>query len=209
MSIISRVARLKTQNFTTSGTFIVPNDVYSLVVSGTGGGGGYSPNGGSGLASGGSGGFTQNFKIPVTPGDTLTITIGAGGAEAAAGGSTIIFSSLTSVNLLVLGGGGPAQVGYNSSVGGAGGYPNGSGGFAQTKSTTPTSLATGGCGAGNGSGRGQIISEAGWKMPGMGKYQSGAHSSGITPFMYGRGGKYANYTLTPGVAGFLLISWVE
>lgn len=209
MSIITRVARLRTQNFTASGTFTVPNDVYSIIVNGTGGGGGYASGSTNvAFASGGSGGFTQNFKIPVTPGETLTITIGAAGTAGTAGGSTIIFSSATSSNLLVLGGGGAPVTYANGSQGGNGGFPNGSGGFAQTKSTG-TILASGGSGKGTSSGLGQSAQVASFKLPGMGKFQSGAKSRGITPFMYGRGGRHDGTTPSVASAGFLIISWVE
>lgn len=210
MSIITRVARLRTQNFTASGTFTVPNDVYTLIINGAGAGGGYSAGTGIGLAfaAGGSGGFVQNYKIAVTPGDVLTITIGAAGTVGSPGGSTIIFSNGTSTNLLVLGGGGPAAVGTGYASGGDGGFPNGSGGFAQTKSDW-TFLVSGGCGKGPSSGKGQQVAAASFKLPGMGKFQSGSRSSGITPFMYGRGGRHNGTTPTAATSGFLIISWVE
>lgn len=209
MSIISRVARLKTQNFTASGTFTVPTDVYSIIVNGCGGGGGYSSSSTNiAFAAGGGGGYVQNFKVPVTPGDTLTITIGSAGTAGVGGGSTIIFSSNASANLLVLGGGGAAFTSSGQSYGGDGGYPNGSGGFAQTKSTMSMAVS-GGCGKGSGNGKGQRIGISSFKIPGMGKLQSGSRSSGLTPFMYGRGGRHNGTSATNATSGFLIISWVE
>jgi hypothetical protein len=150
----------------------------------------------------------SGIKIALTPGETLTITIGAPGTAGTAGGSTIIFSSATSSNLLVLGGGGAAVTYSNGAQGGNGGYPNGSGGFAQTKSTG-YSFSSGGCGKGTGAGTGQGAVVASFKLPGMGKFQSGAKSRGITPFMYGRGGRHDGTTPSNASAGFLIISWVE
>jgi len=64
------------QSFTSSGTFSVPSGVSSvdvLVVAG-GGGGGYEGGGG------GAGGLIYRPAFPVTPGGTVTVTIGDGGA---------------------------------------------------------------------------------------------------------------------------------
>lgn len=71
-------------DFTGSGTWVVPAGVTTIIVHGIGGGGGgggkaccYRPTAGGG---GGSGYFSYDNVVAVTPGETLTITIGAGGA---------------------------------------------------------------------------------------------------------------------------------
>ena len=76
------------QSFTSSGTFAVPSGVSSVTVLAVGGGGpgggwqGYHPdhgaNGGRN-GGGGAGGLIYMPGYPVTPGGTLTITVGGGG----------------------------------------------------------------------------------------------------------------------------------
>ena len=76
------------QSFTASGTFAVPAGVSSLKVLAIGGGGngggwqGYHPDhatGGGRNGGGGGGGLIFMDGYPVTPGGTLTITVGGGG----------------------------------------------------------------------------------------------------------------------------------
>jgi hypothetical protein len=85
------------QKITSSGNFVVPNNVTKIFVSGVAGGGGGggaagcpantdSASGGGG--GGGSGDIANRLSIDVIPGETLTVTIGAkgtGGAGGAAG----------------------------------------------------------------------------------------------------------------------------
>jgi hypothetical protein len=79
--------------FTANGSFIVPKDVTQILVSGCGGGSGGAGSagvGGSDLASGGAGGggageFTIKEAVAVTPGETLTVVIGAAGAKGLGG----------------------------------------------------------------------------------------------------------------------------
>ena len=95
------------QNYTTPGTytFIVPANATTLSAMAVGGGGtgddGNTGDGGGGGGSGGSAGFFNN--LAVTPGQTLTIVVGAGGvttsvknAKAPDGGlSSVTFGSFT------------------------------------------------------------------------------------------------------------------
>jgi len=82
------------QAITTSGTFTVPTGVNFLLVEGCGGGGGGGGGGGAnnfagGGGAGGAGATPQIIPLTVTPGASLTVTIGAGGAGGGgAGGST-------------------------------------------------------------------------------------------------------------------------
>ncbi len=81
-------AKLVQQRFDASGSFTVPAGVYELFcTAAAGGGGGGGQNGGGQGAGGGGGGGTycEDVRIPVTPGDVLTITIGAGGAGGGVG----------------------------------------------------------------------------------------------------------------------------
>jgi hypothetical protein len=99
--------------FTSSGSWTVPQGVTKILVSGCGGGGG---GGGSYSGASGYGGLaglsTIKQSISVTPGHTLTITIGAGGTGGAPGavnnggrgGDTTLVDSNTSTTLLTLSG---------------------------------------------------------------------------------------------------------
>lgn len=73
----------KHQLFTASGTFNVPAGVSVVFVTGTGAGCGGMGAGGCG--GGGSGSYCVRYPVPVTPGGTLSITIGAAGAPGAVG----------------------------------------------------------------------------------------------------------------------------
>lgn len=81
---------LKQQTFTSSGSWTAPAGVTSVILMGQGGGGGAgAPFDDSGVyyfpgQSGGST-FLTTRVVPVTPGTTYTITIGAGGAGSTAG----------------------------------------------------------------------------------------------------------------------------
>jgi len=80
-SITARVP--VSQSFTSSGTFSVPSGITSidlLVVGAGGGGGGSADNPGSfgGGGGGGAGGLVFMPGYPVTPGGTVTVTVGCG-----------------------------------------------------------------------------------------------------------------------------------
>jgi len=103
---------------------IAPKFVEYLVVAGGGGGGGFSANYGGG---GGAGGLLAGV-LPVTPGATITVTVGGGGTgggHAGTNGTNSVFSSITST-----GGGG----GSSSHSGGVDAYAlsGGSGGGSTT-----------------------------------------------------------------------------
>ncbi|SEM25096.1 hypothetical protein [Nonomuraea pusilla] len=82
-----------TQAYTTPGTytFAVPNGVSQIkvVLTGAGGGGDGSFSSQQGVPAagggGGGGGATSTCALPVRPGDTLTVTVGAGGAAGSRG----------------------------------------------------------------------------------------------------------------------------
>jgi hypothetical protein len=84
--------RLKSREFTSSGTFIVPSE--EIFITGCGGGGGGTSGSGNGGAGGG--GSVSCFRLPISAlkNESVTVTIGAGGAagtngnHAGAGGTT-------------------------------------------------------------------------------------------------------------------------
>lgn len=108
------------QVFKSNGTFVVPDNVHGVYITACGGGGGGATGGGGG------GACVLHQFFPVTPGQSLSITVGSGGAGAAsnstggAGGATVIGSLIT-----LPGGGG----GRSNGAGLAGGVGGGNGGY--------------------------------------------------------------------------------
>ena len=108
------------ETFLASGSFIVPADVHEISAVCIGGGGG--GNGGEDGGGGGAGGDLRwGIKIPVTPGETLTVTVGAGGAgiedgddPAESGGITGIYRSATPLLVAAGGAGGTASADVGS-----------------------------------------------------------------------------------------------
>lgn len=113
-----------------SESFIVPAGVTSITVSvwGAGGGGGGSNSNGDGGSGGGGGGATTR-TIAVTPGDTFTYIVGAGGTGglsnatlAGSGGNSSFINVGLGINLLGNGGTGGAR---NRGAAGTGGTASG------------------------------------------------------------------------------------
>jgi hypothetical protein len=74
-----------------SGTFTVPQNITSVVCTAVGSGAGGANAGASSSGGGGGGGGTwSSTTLAVSPGDTLTYTVGAGGAIGSAGNSSWI-----------------------------------------------------------------------------------------------------------------------
>lgn len=102
--------------FTSNGSFVVPAGVNTLQMTAIGGGGsaGNVVDGGRNDDYGGSGGGSggqkvNNYSIPVTPGETISVVIGGGGSRASGsrdrdnqggtGGTTYIYTSAATYQL--------------------------------------------------------------------------------------------------------------
>ncbi len=127
---ITTAGGYRIHSFLSSGTFVVPSSFLGTVdvlVVGGGGGGGADMGGG-----GGGGGVLYNTNFAVTPGTSIPVTVGAGGAGAANGnnvargtnGSPSTFSSITALG----GGGGASRHDGNNNPAGTGSGVVGSGG---------------------------------------------------------------------------------
>jgi hypothetical protein len=149
----------RTVEFTSSGTFTVPSGVYSaeFLIVGAGGGGGGCDNSEatrSSAGGGGGGGAVKQITLPVTPGSSYTITIGAkgtGGAIGAAGangGFSEVLLGATSLMKAFGGLGGEGVNSANQTVGPAALANVAGGGGGSLISLSALVIAGGGGGAG-------------------------------------------------------------
>lgn len=108
--------------YTSNDTFVVPDNIYKIKAHAWGaGGGGCATVGGVGGSGGGAGGF--GIKIfDVTPGQSIAIAIGVGGA---AGGATGGTGGNTSILTMTANGGDGATIAASISEGGTGGTVSG------------------------------------------------------------------------------------
>lgn len=216
-------------SWTTPGTYswIVPQRVFSISALCVGAGGGArrydSSLGGSG---GGGGGLRYAKKIPVTPGETLTVTVGAGVTGADGGNTTIARGSIillqanggvygfnfpgaggagTTLDSNIGGGDGGSGGGKGSNQpegaggGGAGGY-SGNGG----RAFTPSEPGAGGGGGAGGKGFNQNPGAAGGGVGILGEGASGiAGVNGPPPTAGGpgSGGIVGATNIDPGMYG--------
>ncbi|CNI32897.1 tail fiber repeat 2-containing protein [Yersinia frederiksenii] len=214
--------------FTSSGSFIVPEGVFTIWVSGcaAGGGGGSSlSTNSSSFVTGGSGGGAGQpvirFPITVTPGQVIPVTIGIGGTgataatnNATAGGNTQLGVGGSLLNLIggspgtLSGGGASFPSNFGGPAGGVG-YPAGS--PAQDTSSYTATTASGGSGgqgasgpfgqagpAGRGASGGSQPAGAGFGYGAGGSGAGGAYVSPVTA---------AGATGASGLNGYLAIEW--
>lgn len=200
------------QTFTASGIFTIPANVRSVDIfcvggGGSGGsGGGYvnaAWNGRTQVGSGGGGGYVvTNKNVGVTPGNTLSIIVGAGGSsvgeynintglykDGITGGVTKVMlgnSVLASAN----GGGGGSSGGWNPNGGNGG---SGGGGGLDLQGEKYARGGDGGLGGGNGedgkTDRGQGTTALGGKGQGTTTKEFGD----ATGYFYGGGGGGGSY----------------
>lgn len=145
------------QIFTVNGTFTIPVGVTAVKVSviaagGAGGGGANTPVNGGG---GGSGGLGLKWLSALTPGNTLTVAVGAGGTGVSAGvgntgGDSSISSGTQAITTVTAKGGVGGDAAGAASQGGAGGATGTNGDINAGGNTGMTTLGTvGGSGAGS------------------------------------------------------------
>ena len=182
-------------------TWTVPAGVTGvrvLVVAGGGGGGGFHTAGG-----GGAGGVLHEVGFAVTPGATLNVTVGKGGAPGSAVGSQYtnpggngadsFFDSLTAV-----GGGGGGGGGANSQIGNpgsAGGSGGGGGRCWVTCNTSSTANANKHAGGAGTAGQGNAGGHA-WFMSGAGGGGAGAPGADDIYGFAGNGGDGVSIDIT-------------
>lgn len=145
----------QTQAFTGSTTWTVPSKAYILDVFLVGGGGGGGFNGGGG---GGGGRIVRSSGYTVTPGSTVSVTIGNGGGGGTSGsttggtGQSTVFGALTATGgnggTGAGGTGGTSSINAYSSItnttGGAGGSGGGGGGASPAGNGNAQSAGGGG-----------------------------------------------------------------
>lgn len=213
--------------YLTAGTYniTVPEGVYSwCCVAVQGGQGGSSRYGGPG------GRLRWTNDIPVSPGEILTVVVGAGGAGVKGGnvlapgnpgidttisrGSTVLFSSAFALSGSIGGGAGGAGGGPYASTndanggggGGAGGY-SGNGGNGGGTGGLPATAGTGGAGGGGGR-RDSATLDDGGEGGGVGVRGEGA-SGAAGSTAAGDGGFGSNATLVVNGAGGGGGYWVD
>ena len=157
------------QVFTTSGTFTIPANTTRVRVTVVGGGGGGSVGGtydvqgcpiinlSYGGNGGGSGGTAVEVISGLTPGNTVTVTIGAGGVLNSGTGGTSSFGAFCSATGAAGGTGGTGVGGTLNIVGATGGAGGGSSGGPVTSQVVqgtgaPSVLGKYGSGGNGGSG---------------------------------------------------------
>jgi hypothetical protein len=200
------------ESFTSSGTFSVPSGTTAvdvLVIAGGGGGGCAAPGGGARRAGGGGGGglvFVPGF--PVTPGGTVSVTVGCGGAGATGkGGQNGTPGQDSTFGTLIAKGGGGAGGAYgcveNGEPGGSGGggssgtvVPVNTSGGSATQPTQPGQ--SGAYGFGNAGGPGQASSTSPAGGAGGGGGAGAAGSGGTCSPLHSRGGAGKSYTIADG-----------
>ncbi len=192
------------ETFTSSGTFSVPSGTTTvdvLVVAGGGGGGAGGENTTSG-GGGGAGGLIFRPGFPVTPGGTVSVTVGNGGSGGAGGsgihgfngciGQDSIFGTLTAKGGGA--GGGYADGGGSTDGGsGGGGKGNSAPGGSATQPTQPGE--SGSYGFGNPGGTGAAYTPNAPQNSGGG---GGANTAGQPGPDGGVGGAGRAYTIADG-----------
>ena len=213
-------AATNTQEFTTSGTFVVPTRVTKITVvtwGGGGAGGGCISSSSSRGGAGGGGGAYAGSTLTVTPGQTVYVVVGVGGIGVSGnngnpGTPSFVGPDVNPDNALVRAAGGSGGTGNT-----AGGSPAGGVGGTVANSIGDTRIA--GANGGNGATGGGISSGAGGDGANGGGSGGAGISSGTSDGnpgnIYGGGGGGARTGYYAGdraggagAAGKVVITWV-
>lgn len=218
-------AQAETRVFDANGSFVVPSGVTSVTVevwAGGGGGGsnsGASSSGGAAGGGGGGGGYAKRVVVPVTPGQSYSVTVGTGGVGGIPNGSPGTDSSFTGdggVTVLARGGlGGVSGTGGNGGsvgigdsgmtfAGGKGGNGSvnaggGGGGAAQLSGAGTAGVAGSGVTGGNGGSLGG----------GKGGNKNGSGQNGSSPGAGGGGNGRDGAQPGSGSAGRVVLVFTE
>lgn len=176
------------QAFTSSGTFTIPTGITRVKVYVTGGGGNGVYSGG-----GGGGGTAIKWLSGLTPGNTLTVTVGGQGGNSTVASGTQTISTIT-------GGAGSDGVGQTGGDGGT---------------STGGDLNVDGQGGG---GVGGVVGDSASRAGGIGGNSfwgggargSGSSSNGANGTRYGGGGSgygYGSSSAGTGSAGVVVFEW--
>lgn len=199
---VTSLPGMQGQVFTSSGTFTVPSGITAVkvtVIGGGGGGGGSSGGCGSGSGGGGGGGGTSiRYVTGLTPGGTVSVTIGAAGSASSGSGSggsggASSFGAFATGNGGSGGGGGPS-----GGSGGAGANGTASGGDINLTGYRQSTSSRGG-------GAAHFLSQA---YDGI---SPGNDVNGTTGGGYGAGGSGSQSNATrsgaAGTAGIVIVEW--
>jgi hypothetical protein len=189
------------QAFTSSGTFTIPTGITAIKMTIVGGGGAGGSTSSSGTQGGGGGGGAAiKFLTGLTPGNTLTVTVGA-----AAGTSSVASGTQSITTVSATGGANATNNNFLSAVGGTGGV--GSNG----------DLNIGGTGGGGGFGISDgctfyVLSGTGGSSILGGGGAAVTDGNGNAGRAYGGGGGGSASAVTSrssgaGAAGVVLIEW--
>ena len=172
-------------------TNTVPANAVSVTVQiwGAGGAGGGSQNNNRGGSGGGGGGYSSVSNFPVTPGQTITYTVGTGGAGSTGNGGNGTASTINILGTILTANGGNGGLRQNSQN-----IPGGAGGAA-TGGTTNLSGGDGGNGGGNTGGDGGNGGGAGGGAGGAGQNNDNGYPGSI-PGGGGGGGEYGSWFTT-------------
>jgi hypothetical protein len=189
------------QLFSANNSFTVPAGITSVLVTLCGGGGGGAAYFDVSSAGAGGGGGAAGIKVPVsvTPGQVITVTVGAAGSGGQVSGANGTAGGASSFGALVsaAGGGGGVSAGVGGSAGAASGAVV-AGGTGQAYNPAATSSEQGGAGGGSAFGAG-----------GFGSLRLGAVAA-MPGGGYGTGGGGGCRTVgASGSKGFVLVEWFQ
>lgn len=211
MEIAPVAAKTMSLTFTSSGSWTVPTGVTGITAACWGGGGGGRGGGAMTGGGGGGGAYSRGF-MATTPGNTVMITIGAGGNATFAGGDTTCMAMPSSViakggaaGLMMSGGAGGSGASSTGDVkysGGDGGNPSGSTAGGGGSSAGPAAVG------GNGGAPTGGTAPSGGGAGGTGAVGAANGTAGTAPGGAGGGGSSGGGTAAAGAAGQMVITYI-